>query len=187
MVRRVFYSFHYEPDKWRTAQVRNIGAIEDGQLARDNEWEKVAGGSDKEIIDWIADQMKGRSCTIVLIGTDTAGRKWINHEIIKSWYDNMGLVGIHIHGLEDRDERISRKGKNPFDLSVEGRNLSSIVKCHDPYGADSRARYNWIRSNLSDLVEQAIQIRLSYPRSNLGELRSALERSYDEVAARTQG
>ena len=28
MKRRVFYSFHYDPDNWRAAQVRNIGSIE---------------------------------------------------------------------------------------------------------------------------------------------------------------
>ena len=28
MARRVFYSFHYQPDNWRAAMVRNIGSIE---------------------------------------------------------------------------------------------------------------------------------------------------------------
>ena len=28
MARRTFYSFHYKPDNWRAAQVRNMGVIE---------------------------------------------------------------------------------------------------------------------------------------------------------------
>ena len=40
--------------------------------------------------------MYGRSFTIVLAGSNTANRKWINYEIIKSWDDGMGVVGIHI-------------------------------------------------------------------------------------------
>ena len=28
MARRAFYSFHYKPNNWRAAQVRNIGSIE---------------------------------------------------------------------------------------------------------------------------------------------------------------
>ncbi len=33
--------------------------------------------------------MKYRSCTVVLVGENTANRKWINHEIVESW--NAGM------------------------------------------------------------------------------------------------
>jgi hypothetical protein len=52
----------------------------------------VAG--DAAIENWIAHQMKGRSCTVVLVGANTANRKWINHEIVQSWDKGMGVVGI---------------------------------------------------------------------------------------------
>ena len=32
--RRVFYSFHYKPDNWRVATVRNIGSIEGKMLLK---------------------------------------------------------------------------------------------------------------------------------------------------------
>jgi len=38
--RQVFYSFHYEADAWRAAQVRNMGVVEGNQPASDNEWNK---------------------------------------------------------------------------------------------------------------------------------------------------
>ena len=85
MPRRVFYSFHYTPDNWRASQVRNIGAIEGNQPAKDNDWETITKGGDKAIEKWIGDQMNGRSCVVVLIGAGTANRKWINHEIVKAW------------------------------------------------------------------------------------------------------
>ena len=44
MARRCFYSFHYEPDNWRASTVRQIGAIEGNQPARDNDWESIAHG-----------------------------------------------------------------------------------------------------------------------------------------------
>ena len=137
MERRVFYSFHYEPDNWRAAQVRNIGSIEGNRPATDNDWETVKKGGDAAIKRWIADQMEFRSCTVVLVGSDTANRKWINHEIVKSWNDDMGVVGIHIHGLEDSDGDTSKKGRNPLDYidyGNSGKKLSSIVKCYDPAG-----------------------------------------------------
>ena len=84
MARKVFYSFHYNPDNWRASQVRNIGAIEGNQPAKDNDWETITKGGDKAIEKWIADQMSGRSCVVVLIGAGTANRKWINHEIARA-------------------------------------------------------------------------------------------------------
>ena len=77
--RQVFYSFHYKPDCWRASTVRSIGAIEGNKPAPDNEWEKITNTGDAAIKKWIDDQMKYRSCTIVLVGNETANRKWINY------------------------------------------------------------------------------------------------------------
>ena len=159
---RAFYSFHYLPDNWRASTVRNIGAIEGNKPAPDNDWENVKKSGDAVIKRWIADQMKGRSCTVVLVGSNTAGRKWINHEIIKSWDNCMGVVGIHIHGLKDSEGKISAKGKNPFDLIDYGytkKKLSSIVKCYDPAGSNSQERYDWIKRHLANAVAEANAIR----------------------------
>ena len=161
MARRVFYSFHYKPDNWRASQVREIGTIEGNSPATDNDWEKVTKGGEGAIKKWIAEQMKGRSCTVVLVGTKTAGRKWINHEIIKSWNDGKGVVGIYIHGLKDVNGHISSKGKNPFDSIKYGEKekLSSVVKCYNPGGTNSKDRYAWIEKHLENAIEEAIKIR----------------------------
>ena len=146
MARRAFYSFHYAPDNWRAATVRNIGVIEGNRPASDNDRETIKKGGDAAIKRWIAGQMYGRSCTVVLVGTNTANRKWINHEIIKSWDDGMGVVGIHIHGLKNSEGRIAMKGNNPFDYigyGNPGRKLSSIAKCYNPYYPEECA--DWIR------------------------------------------
>src|SRR5579862_8725184 len=74
MARKAFYSFHYNPDNWRASQVRNMGAIEGNAAVSDNDWETVTKGGDAAIEKWIAGQLKGRSCTVVLVGKDTAGR-----------------------------------------------------------------------------------------------------------------
>ena len=162
--RRIFYSFHYAADSWRTAMVRNIGVVEGNRPATDNKWEEVKRGGDAAIQRWIDGQMRRRSCTLVLVGASTAGRRWIDYEIEKSWNNEMGLAGIHIHGLRNQDNRISAKGQNPFahfTLEDSNRKLSSVVKCYDPPGTNSRQRYNWIRDNLGRIVEEAIGIRNS--------------------------
>ena len=162
MTRRVFYSFHYVPDVIRVSQVRNIGALEDNKPATDNGWETVKSGKDTAIKKWIADQMKERTCTVVLIGEETANRKWINHEIVESWNKGMGVVGIHIHGLKNMNGNIAKKGNNPFDYIKHGESeklLSSIVKCYNPQGTNSKERYAWIAEHLENAVEEAIKIR----------------------------
>jgi len=162
MTRRVFYSFHYKPDVMRVSQVRNIGALAENKPASDNDWETVKSGKEAAIKKWIANQMNGRSCTVVLVGENTADRKWINHEIVKSWDDGMGVVGIYIHGLKNTDGYISKKGENPFDsigYGGTGKKLSSIVKCYNPAGTNSKDRYAWITKHLENAVEEAINIR----------------------------
>src|SRR5216684_3356912 len=115
MAKQCFYSFHFKPDYWRAGTVRSIGVIEGNQPASDNEWESIVSGADKDqkIQNWISSQMKGRACAIVLVGTNTANRKWINYEIVKAWNDGIGVVGIHIHGLKDCDELTCAQGTNP--------------------------------------------------------------------------
>mgnify|MGYP001127727106 FL=1 len=162
MARRVFYSFHYKPDVMRVSQVRNIGALETNRPATDNDWETVKSGKDVAIKRWITQQMNGRSCTVVLVGEDTANRKWINHEIIKSWKEGMGVVGIRIHGLKNTDGYIAKQGNNPFDYisyGNTGKKLSSIVRCYNPAGTNTKERYAWIAKHLENAVEEAIKIR----------------------------
>lgn len=162
MARRVFYSFHYDADNWRASQVRNIGVVEGNRPATDNDWESVKRGGATGIQRWIDDQLTGRSCTIVLIGSGTARRHWIDYEIEKSWNDGKGVVGIHIHRLKDRFGQQAKKGDNPFahfTMSSDGGSLSRFVKVYDPPYLDSADSYKHISDNLSAWIEEAIRNR----------------------------
>jgi len=162
MARRVFYSFHYKPDNWRASQVRNMGVIEGNRPCSDNDWESITQSGDEKVKKWIAEQLDGKSCAVVLIGANTAGRKWINHEIVKAWNDKKGVVGVYVHNLQDSDKKQSAKGSNPF-VSIKygdsGKMLSSIVKAYDPPYTTSTSVYNHIKVNLATWVEEAITIR----------------------------
>ena len=162
MARKVFYSFHYQPDSWRASQVRNIGAVEGNQPASDNDWEEVKKGGDSAIKNWIDTQLSGRTCAVVLIGANTAGRKWINYEIEKAWNSNKGVVGIHIHNLLNSAQQQSTKGSNPFSGFTVGdkkTSLTSIAKVYDPPYTTSTYVYSHIKDNLSAWIEEAITIR----------------------------
>ena len=158
MARKVFFSFHYDADCQRASQVRNMGVLEGNQTVSDNDWEAVKKGGDKAIQDWIDNQFTGRSCAVVLVGTETAGRKWINYEIKKAWDSGKGLLGIRIHGLKNLAGQTTFAGGNPFDgFTVGEKSLSSIVNLHNPSGSDSKAVYDYIKSNIDSWVETAIE------------------------------
>jgi len=165
MARKVFFSFHYKPDCWRASQVRNIGVVEGNTPVADNDWETITKKGDEAIQKWIDDQIKGKSCSIVLIGTDTAGRKWIKYEIEKSWNDGKGVVGVFIHNLKNKDGLQASKGRNPFDdftMKKDGRKLSTIVKAYDPPYSTSTDVYDHIKKKLSEWVEEAVRTRDAY-------------------------
>jgi Thoeris protein ThsB, TIR-like domain len=163
MARKTFFSFHYKPDNWRASQVRNIGVIEGNAPVSDNDWESITDGGDAAIKAWIDGQLYSRSCTLVLIGAGTSGRKWINYEIQKSWNDKKGVVGVYVHNLKNKDGNQATKGANPFaTLTVGGKALSSIVKAYDPPYSISTYVYDHIKSNLANWVEEAVAIRNNY-------------------------
>ena len=163
MARRVFFSFHYQPDNWRASQVRNMGMVEGNRPVTDNRWETIKRGGDAAIKRWIDDQLSGKSCLVVLIGNATANRKWINYEILKAWNDGKGVVGIYIHNLENQFKQQSTRGHNPFMyIKSNGLHLSDTVKDYDPPYSTSTYVYDHIKKNLADWVEKAILIRSIY-------------------------
>jgi hypothetical protein len=164
MARRIFHSFRHSQDYWRVQTIRQIGAIEGQKLLSLNDWEAVKKKGDKAIRDWIDTQMAGRSCVVVLIGSATAGRRWVNYEMTKGWSDGKGVVGIHIHGLKDANGNQATKGANPLaSVTVttgSGKKLlSSVAKTYDPQYTTSQSVYDHIKENIEDWIEESIRIR----------------------------
>lgn len=162
--RKVFFSFHYKTDVMRVAQIKNIGAIEHNKLVSENEWEKVQKKGQQAIKKWIDDNMKNRSCVVVLVGEKTAQSKWVQYEIKKAWNEGKGLLGIYIHRINCPRNGKCWKGDNPFEQFYfkNGTKLSSIINCYAP---DFFNAYNEIRKNIVDWIEEAIKIRKHIPKS----------------------
>lgn len=154
MKRQVFYSFHFDNDVMRVQQIRNIGVVEGNKPVAPNNWEQIKR-SEYAVKKWIDDNMKYKSCVVVLVGSETASRKWVDYEIRKAWNEGKGIFGVYIHNLKDPRTGTCRKGANPFDnvLLKNGQKLSSLVPCYDP---NSWGAYNDIAKNLENWVEKAI-------------------------------
>jgi hypothetical protein len=151
----VFYSFHFDNDVFRVQQIRNMGVIEGNEPVSPNEWERLKGKGDPAVEQWIDDNMKYKRCVVVLIGSDTANRPWVQYEIKKAWNDGRGLLGVYVHNLKCPRTGTCTKGANPFDrFTVGGRPMASLVQAHDPgswdtYGEIARNMQNWVASAIA--------------------------------------
>lgn len=157
--KKVFYSFHFDNDVMRVQQIRNIGVIEGNEPVKPNEWEQLERIGEAAIKTWIDNNIGGKDCVVVLVGEDTASRKYVKYEIEQAWRKKKGLLGIYIHNINCARNGRCSKGKNPFkEFAVNGKNLADVVKCYDP-GYDA---YNNISSNIEAWINEAINIRGKY-------------------------
>jgi hypothetical protein len=153
MARRVFFSFHFQNDIWRVNVVRNSWVTRSGGDAvpfYDNSlWEEAKRKGDAAIKRLIDDGMSGAGVTAVLIGSETASRRYVQYEIEQSYRLGKGLLGVQIHGIADREQRTCGRGANPFDNFTlqDGRSLSAVVPVYDWNQHDGYNNFaGWIES-----------------------------------------
>lgn len=147
MARHVFFSFHYERDIWRTNVVRNSGIVEGQSAAGFHDaslWEEAKKKGDAEVKKLIDKGLQGTSITVVLIGAETASRKFVDYEIEQSIARGNGLLGIYISGIKDQKGNTDTQGAAPARLTKAG------ASC-----------YYWDRSKFGDWVEAAY--KAAYP------------------------
>jgi hypothetical protein len=156
--RDIFYSFHFDNDVMRVQLVRNIGSLEENKPVTPNKWEEIKNAGTAAIEKWIADTLYGKSCLVVLIGSDTYSRKWVKYEIKKAWNDGKGVLGVFIHKLKCPRQGTCSQGANPFDhlMLSNGSKLSSMAKVYNPNSWDA---YGDIVSHLEGWIEDAISLR----------------------------
>lgn len=181
MARKIFFSFHYERDAWRAGQVRNCNMLpsEDQVGFIDAvDWESIKKQGSEAIQRWIAKQLNGTSATAVLIGAETAGRGWIQHEILESWNRGNGVFGVWIHNVKDVNKNIDLKGANPFDnfKLPDGTLLSTVCKIYD-----------WVhdqgRDQLGTWADEAARIRSRFGADQKIEFIRRIEKNSNGLGA----
>src|SRR5258706_15757595 len=170
--RRVFFSFHYGEDSVNAAQIRNsnvIAGVGKAGFADGAEWETVRRNNEQTIRNWINDQLEGTSVTVVLIGSNTAGRRWVNYEITQSVAKGNGLLGIYMHLMDGFQPAGSgllnfiapQPGRSPFLGHPPRMNLGGLLRLAGvPPSLDGQVtKYCWVmnrgRDNLGAWIEDA--------------------------------
>lgn len=117
MAHRTFFSFHYERDVQRASVVRNSSKLRSSitpEWIEASIWESAKTRGDSAVRKLIDDALKSTSVTAVLIGSQTASRRWVKYEIDKSIERGNGLLGIYIHNINDFAGNTDTKGTNPL-------------------------------------------------------------------------
>jgi hypothetical protein len=123
MPRKVFFSFHYQRDLWRVNVVRNSGVIEGISAAGFHDqslWEETTRRGDDAVRKLIDSGLSGTSVTVVLIGAETADRRFVTYEIEKSVSRGNGLLGVRINHIKDKDGHTDADGLVPSSLVQTG-------------------------------------------------------------------
>lgn len=159
--RKVFYSFHYNSDVFRVQQIRNMGVIEGNTPVTPNQWETLKRTGKTAVRKWIKENLKNKSCVIVLIGSNTFEREWVLYEIKEAWNSGKPIFGIYIHNLKCPKSGKCSKGENPFDQFTVGDykiKLSKYVKIYSPSYFDA---YGDIKENIEKWIEDAIETKMN--------------------------
>jgi hypothetical protein len=140
MARRVFFSFHYQKDIWRVNQVRNAHIVEGTAAAGFQDasiWEEARKKGDEAIKKLIDKGLSDTTVTVVLIGSETSKRKYVDYEIQRSIDRGNGLLGVYIHNIKDQNGKTATKGAAPAKLVAAG------APCHE-WDKDSFG--NWVEA-----------------------------------------
>jgi len=156
MTRRVYFAFHYQSDIWRVNVVRNSWVTQDREAAGFYDaslWEEAKKKGEEAVRQMINEGLKNTSVTAVLIGKDTSKRTWVRYEIQRSHEDRKGLLGVYIHGIEDRNGHTDTQGDNQFGEIGKDASGNSV------YFWQIYPTYDWVKDNgyknFGDWVQKA--------------------------------
>ena len=119
MARKTFFSFHYKPDVQRAQVVRRSHFFKDHGDAGfydASAFEKTKNDDPAALKRFLIKEIQGTSVICVLIGAQTASRRWVRFEILQALCDARGLVGVSIHSIANFSGETTAAGDNPFDL-----------------------------------------------------------------------
>jgi len=150
MVRKVYFSFHYDRDVVRVSRIRNSNVVTSNYnrtpFLDHADWESIKRRGDSAIRSWIDDQLIGSTVTCVLVGRETDTRKWVHYEIEQSIVRKNAILGVYVHNMKDFNGNTDFPGFNPLAKHKVGyRDLDMIAPIYDWELNDGYRNFgNWI-------------------------------------------
>ncbi|OZC01457.1 TIR domain-containing protein [Rubricoccus marinus] len=118
-MRRTFFSFHYDRDHWRAWQVRNSWVTKGDRESRgffdSSVFESKKRTSDAALKEFLRTGLKNCGVTCVLAGSQTAHRRWVRYELVRSFMAGKGILCAKIHRRKNSAGAVDTAGPNPLD------------------------------------------------------------------------
>lgn len=122
MARHTFFSFHYKPDVSRAWVARNSwvtkvaqGEREDAGFFDKSVFEATQKTSDDALKRFLKDGLRNTTVTCVLVGEETALRRWVRYELFQSFIRGNGILAVRIHSIGSIHSPATVAGANPLD------------------------------------------------------------------------
>lgn len=117
-MRRTFFSFHYDRDHWRAWQVRNSWVTKGDRESRgffdSSVFESKKRTSEAALKEFLRGGLTNCGVTCVLAGNQTAYRRWVRYELVRSFMAGKGILCAKIHSQGDKQGRADTAGPDPL-------------------------------------------------------------------------
>jgi hypothetical protein len=172
MAKRVYFAFHYQDViDFRANVVRNHNALTGSQRAGYFDasiWEDSQKKGDLALKRMINSELHNTSVTVVLIGSETFARQWVRYEIFKSIQIGNSIIGIHINGIECKNQETKNLGPNPFEhcalgINTDGTKGTPMVWSGDKWRAFSKLGEFEIPQQSSEMCGRVVQLTTWFP------------------------
>lgn len=150
--RKAFFSFHYA-DIMRVNNVRKswefVTKDSTGSLGFYDQslWESRKRAGDESLKQLIREGVDSTSAVCVLVGAETAIRRWVRYEIARAVIDERGLLAVHINGLNHHLTKTPHvRGANPLACMGVGKVQPNVLYLPQYYLFELTTQ-GWVRYN----------------------------------------
>lgn len=152
MVHKVFVSYHHLNDQKKADYLRDTYGENNTLLDRslDEAYEDM---SDDEILAAIRkEHLKDSTVTIVLIGSETANRKWVDWEIYSSLRpygerSRNGLLGIYLPTAGETPARLQDNIDSGYAVTMKWENISTQLENKINEAYENRGKTELVRNS----------------------------------------
>ncbi len=132
-IRRVYFSFQYQPDLARVNRIRkipNVVAYSAAGFADQALWQKARRRGDDAVRQMIESAIENTTVTVICIGRQmTSTDKFVAHEIDRTLAHGNGIVGLHLPNLRDEDGNAIENGRAPARIATSGYRVYAYSGC----------------------------------------------------------
>ncbi len=154
MAHKVFVSFHHANDQQKANYLRDAYG-KDNTLIDRSLADAYDNKTDDEILALIrTNHLKDSTVTIVLIGSDTANRKWVDWEIYSSLRPygvrtRNGLLGIYLPTAGQTPARLQDNVDSDYAVTMKWENISWQLSSKIEEAYNNRTKDNLVRNSRS--------------------------------------